>query len=148
MKLQIWCGVSAMAVLLGFVVPTASGQGQGGTQSGVTFLSGGVGEDSAAQIQARANEFNLKLLFTLVEGNYLSDVGVAIRDSGGRTLVEQVADGPFFLAKLPPGSYTVAATYEGKTQTRKVNIGGGQRTEQFRWASTSADNPTSAEARK
>ena len=138
-----------MAVLLAFAAPSANAQGQGGTQSGVAFLSGGVGEDSQAQIQARAREFNLKLLFTLVEGNYLSGVGVAIRDSGGKTLVEQVSDGPFFLAKLPPGSYTVAATHEGKTQTRKVNVGSsGQRSEQFRWPSTPADNPTLPHARK
>jgi hypothetical protein len=149
MKLKTKHGISTIAFLGCFAAAGAGAQEVAGSQGGVPFLSGGVGEDSVTQMQARARDFNLKLLFTLVEGNYLADVGVTIRDSGGKTLVEQVSNGPFFLATLPPGSYTVAATHDGKTQTRKINIGGkGQHSEHFRWPSTSADNPTLSEARK
>ena len=149
MKLRTKHGISTIAFLGCFAAAGAGAQEVAGSQGGVAFLSGGVGEDSVAQMQSRARDFNLKLLFTLVEGNYLADVGVVIRDSGGKTLVEQVSNGPFFLATLPPGSYTVAATHNGNTQTRKINIGGNrQRNEHFRWASTSADHPTLSEARK
>ncbi|MBI4204473.1 MAG: T9SS type A sorting domain-containing protein [Betaproteobacteria bacterium] len=101
---------------------------------GVSYVSGGIGEDSEAQLKAREKEFNLKLVFTLVEGNYLADVNVAIKDAGGKTLVEHTAQGPFLLAKLPGGTYAVSATYEGKTQSRKVRIGERMHTEYFRWA--------------
>jgi hypothetical protein len=76
-------------------------------------------------------------VFTLVEGNYLSDVSVSIKNTGGKTLVEHVADGPFFMAKLPAGTYSVTVAYENKTQTRNVSVRAGLKTEHFRWASNS-----------
>jgi enamine deaminase RidA (YjgF/YER057c/UK114 family) len=104
-------------------------------KAGVSYVSGGIGEDSVAELKAREKEFNLKLIFTLVEGNYLADVGVRVTDAAGKTVVDHVADGPFFLAKLPAGAYTVTASYGDKTQTRKVKVGGGLRTEYLRWPS-------------
>src|SRR5262245_56608191 len=89
-----------------------------------------------------ARDFNLKLVFTLSEGNFLAGVPVRITDSRGRVVVEDVAEGPFFMAKLPAGSYTVTASKDGSTQTRKVQVGSGLRTEYLRWpANPSIDNP-------
>ncbi len=87
---------------------------------------------------------NLKLVFTLNEGNYVAGVNVGVTDGKGMTVVEDVADGPFFMAKLPAGNYTVTATYEGKTVTRKVQVGSrGMRTENFHWPSNpQTDNVT------
>ncbi len=105
------------------------------TPSNVSFVSGGVGIDSQERLAAREKEFNLKLVFTLVEGNYLADVGVKIADAAGKTVIEQVSDGPFFMAKLPAGTYTLTTSYSDKTQTRKVKVGAGLRTEYLRWPS-------------
>lgn len=104
-----------------------------GGAAGVSFISGGVGEDSEAQIKAQQKNYNLKCLFTLNEGNYLADVNVVVTDAKGNKVIEHVTEGPFFLAKLPAGHYTVSATYEGKTQTRRVSVGGGLQTVQLRW---------------
>jgi hypothetical protein len=104
-----------------------------GTAQGVQFVSGGVGEDSEAKLKAEQKNFNLKLLLTLNEGNYLADVNVVVTDAKGNKVIEHVAEGPFFLAKLPAGQYTVAATYEGKTQTRRVSVGSGLQTVHLRW---------------
>ncbi|RSL37836.1 hypothetical protein CEP53_015448, partial [Fusarium sp. AF-6] len=91
------------------------------------------------RLKAREREFNLKLVFTLVEGNYVADVGVTIKNAAGKTMVEHVADGPFFMAKLPAGAYSVTTVYEGKTQTRKVSIRDGRlHTEYIRWPSNPA----------
>ena len=104
--------------------------------SGIAHLSGGIGVAEQESIKAREKEFNLKLVFTLVEGNYLADVGVAVKDGAGKTVLEDVASGPFFLAKLAPGKYTIAATYDGKTVKRNVQVGGKSlRTEYLRWPS-------------
>jgi hypothetical protein len=112
------------------------------TREGIEYLSGGVGVNAQDAINARAKDFNLKLVFTLNEGNYIADVGVALKDARGRTVVEHTVDGPFFLAKLPAGQYTVAATYEGRTLTRKLQVGKGLRTEYLRWPSNpETDNP-------
>lgn len=149
MKLKTKHGISTIAFLGCFAAAGAGAQELAGSQNGVHFLTGGVGENSVTHMQARAKEFNLKLLFTLNEGNYLADVGVVIRDAGGKTLVEQVSNGPFFLATLPPGSYSVAATHNGTTHTRRISVGGkGQHSEHFRWPSTASDYPTLSEAKK
>ena len=110
--------------------------------SSVPIVSGGIGFDSQQAVAAREREYNLKLLFTLNEGNYVSDVGVVIQDASGRTVAQHESQGPFVLAKLPGGTYNVVATYEGKRQTRRVNVAGGLKTEHFRWPSNpSTDFP-------
>src|SRR5512146_553785 len=106
MQITKWLGMvlvvfATLAAAQTPLQPTAGG-------SKVPFASGGIGLDSQESLKAREKEFNLKLVFTLVEGNYLSDVDVTIRDAAGRNLLEQVADGPFFLARLPAGTYSVS----------------------------------------
>jgi len=109
-------------------------------RDGMSYTSGGIGVDSQERLNARSGEFNLKLIFTLVEGNYLADVSVEIKDAAGRKLIEHNSDGPFFLAKLPAGTYAVTTLYEGKPQTRSVKVGTSQRVEYFRWPSNPADD--------
>ena len=45
---------------------------------GLPYLSGGVGEESQQLLSSRASEFNVKLVFALTSGAYLSSVKVAI----------------------------------------------------------------------
>jgi len=104
--------------------------------AGIAFVSGGIGEGAQAQLLAREKEFNLKLVFTLVEGNYISDVGVEVKDASGKTVISHVSEGPFFLARLPAGAYSLTAAYDGQSQTRKVTVVAGHlRTEYLRWNS-------------
>ena len=115
--------------------PTARSAPAARTSAAV--LSGGVGEESRAQLKAREHEFNLKLVFTLVEGNYLADVRVAVRNAAGQVVVEHIADGPFLLAQLPPGSYTVTAAYGGQPQTRTIRVSDRLQTMHMQWRSDS-----------
>lgn len=132
MRLKASVGIAAMmAALLGAAQAPAADQVT--ARNSVSFISGGVGVDSEERLKAREREFNLKLVMTLVEGNYLADVGVKIVDGAGKTVIEHVTEGPIFLAKLPGGTYAVSATYEGTTQSRKVKVGERLRTEYFRW---------------
>ena len=112
---------------------TASAGGTG--KAAVSYAAGGIGIDEMQKLQARENEFNLKLVCTLVEGNYVSDVEVAVKDAAGQSLLTLTAQGPVVLARLPHGSYVVEATYDGKTQTRNVKLGDRLRTEYLRWPS-------------
>jgi hypothetical protein len=106
------------------------------TADGVRYLTGGIGVEAQERLNERAGDFNLKLVFALNEGNYIADVGVILRDGQGRTVIEEVADGPFFMARLPAGRYTVEATYEGKTVTRRVQVGNeSTRVAHLRWPS-------------
>jgi hypothetical protein len=99
------------------------------------YVTSGVGADEIARLKAREKDFNLKLVFTLVEGNYVSDVAVTVKDKTGNPVLAVFSPGPVMLAKLPRGSYVVEATYESNTQTRKVDVRERLRTEYVRWRS-------------
>ena len=114
----------------------ATGRGE------VAVMSGGIGDEDEARLMARQNEFNLKVLFTINEGNYLANVNVGIADSKGRNVVQTVTEGPYLMAHLPAGQYTMSASYEGKTFTRKFQVSNkGLRSEHIRFRSSVADFP-------
>lgn len=104
--------------------------------SGVSYVSGGIGTDSIDRLSAIAKDFNLKLVFALTSGAYVSDVRVAIADATGKTLLDTTSDGPWFLTRLPAGNYQIVATFAGNTVQRHVAVGAAKlRTVDFRWAS-------------
>lgn len=101
----------------------------------VSYVSGGVGEDSRERMKAFAAAFNLKLLLAHRSGSYMSDVEVVVADTKGKQLIKANADGPIFMAKLPAGVYEVAATAVGQTQRQKVTVNNSrQAVLHFRWA--------------
>lgn len=130
MKLRIaLCMVLALAA--SGVMPAALAADAG---SGATFVSGGVGEDSLERMKAASASYNLKLLFAQKDGHFIADVAVTVKDAGGGKVLDAVAEGPWFLAKLAPGNYEVTASYEGKSFTRATTIpASGQREIVFRW---------------
>jgi hypothetical protein len=129
-----WLGLAAVAVVTLAMAQTPPEKVI--TQNGVSFVSGGIGVDSQERLNLREKDFNLKLVFTLVEGNYLADIGVTVKNAAGKTVIEHTADGPCFMAKLPAGTYSVSVVENGKSQTRKVAVRDGRlRTEYFRWPS-------------
>ncbi len=101
----------------------------------IPFISGGIGADAIADLRAREPQYNLKLVFSLVEGNYVADVNVALKSVAGAVVLEHLAEGPIFMARLPAGKYTATVTYRGSTQTRAVRVGDKLHTEYFRWPS-------------
>lgn len=52
-------------------------------------------------------DYNLKRIFAVTAGNYLSDVEVQIRDTRGREVLETTSQGPWLFTKLPAGTYHV-----------------------------------------
>jgi hypothetical protein len=128
--------IAGLALCLGVAQTPAfsAGSPSPAATGSIPHVSGGIGEGEQQQLLARQRDYNLKLVFTLNEGNYIADVNVTVKDKAGKTVLEDVSGGPFFLAKLPAGQYSVVATYDGKAVTRKVSVGGGLHTEQFRWA--------------
>jgi hypothetical protein len=106
------------------------------TFGGVTYVSGGVDDASLDALKAEVRNYNLKLVFALKTGEFMSDVKVAISDAKGNPVLNATSDGPWFLAKLPAGSYRVVATSSGKSITQQASVGPAQlKTLDFRWAS-------------
>jgi hypothetical protein len=101
----------------------------------VSYVSGGVGTASTDRLSSLAKDFNLKLVFALKSGDYVSGVDVTIADAAGKTVVNTKAEGPWFLARLPAGSFKIAATFDGKTESRTIAVGAEKmKTVDFRWA--------------
>jgi hypothetical protein len=98
------------------------------THGEVAILHGGVGYDDRAVMEQKAADHNLRLTFARKgSGVYLSDVKVVIRNKQGGVLVDTVASGPWLLARLPAGDYTVTAIEHGNTLTQTISIKGAVR---------------------
>ncbi len=100
----------------------------------VPAVSGGVSLNARDTLRGSESNANLKMVFALNTGNYVSDVGVKVSNSKGELVIDDVSNGPWLLARLPAGSYTAQATYNGSTVTNKFSVGAkGLKTAQFRW---------------
>ena len=94
-------------------------------QGDITYISGGIGEDEAKAIKAESKSWPLSIEFSeylVSQDLWVAQVYLRIIDSKGKTQFEATVDGPMFLGKLPPGNYELLATYEGVTQSRKIQI--------------------------
>jgi hypothetical protein len=104
-----------------------------GNTNGVKYLTGGVGLSERTHMQEMANDYNVKMVFADSAGAYLVNVGVEIQNSNRNNLLQTYANGPWFFAELPAGQYTIIATHDGKTETRKVVVGKTSQEEMFRF---------------
>jgi hypothetical protein len=107
------------------------------TAGAVTYVSGGVDDASLDALKANVQKYDLKLVFALKSGAFMSGVKVAISDAKGNPVLDATSDGPWFLAKLPAGSYRVVATSSsGMAITQQAAVAAtGLKTLDFRWAS-------------
>lgn len=114
-------------------VPAAHKQGE------ISYVMGGVGQPEANAIKRAAWHYPLELEFVLKakpKDEYLSAVKVQINDAHGKTVLDLMADGPFLLAKMPAGQYTISADHDGKVENRKIEIAARQhRRVVFEWQS-------------
>ncbi len=93
------------------------------TQGDVTFVSGGVGDDSQQAMFAVKPDYNLHLLFAkAVAGNYFAMLPVRITDAAGTVVLNAISQGPFLYARLKPGEYTVMAAHHGVPMTKTAKV--------------------------
>jgi hypothetical protein len=112
--------------------PVGSGPVQ--NDQGIRYISGGIGDDERAELEALSSQFNLRLLFAMQgSGNYLADVQVRILDSRGATVLSAISTGPWFLAQLPPGIYTVEVSTPDQSQRQTLQIDQRQSRLNFYW---------------
>ena len=103
----------------------------------VPHVSGGIGYEGREEMQAAEKDHNLKVVAAEKNGDYLAEVKVVVESAKKERMLETTMEGPILLAKLPPGTYTVRATFDGDTQTRTVTVPAqGLRPVDFRWTAT------------
>lgn len=116
---------------------------------GVRYMTGGVGLGEREAMQRAASRFPLQMSFAeRRNGQYLADVSVEVRDARGREVLDVPNAGPLLYVDLPPGSYRVSATFDGRTHTRNVRVGNGAGgMEHLTWEQRGANgSPTQAKA--
>ena len=134
----MFCGAALIVAGAAFAQPAAPADA--GTPpaprvrsaGGIEYINGGAGEESRAAIDAQRAAFPLRLVFSVTSGAYAVADRVEVSNAGG-TLLGVDNAGPMLLVKLPPGTYTVAATYNGKSERRTVRVGREPTTVNWRW---------------
>ena len=108
-------------------------------QGEVSFLSGGIGQTEAKAMEHAAKRYPLELEFVLKakpKAEYLASVKVNIKDAHDKVVLDTTAEGPFLLAKMPAGKYTVSAERDGAVQQRHIQIAAREhRRVVFEWMS-------------
>ncbi|MHC8348248.1 carboxypeptidase regulatory-like domain-containing protein [Pseudomonas sp. RT4P38] len=94
-------------------------------QNGITYLSGGIGEDESKAIQ-QTTGYNLHMTFSIgPENKYVPDVDVVIQKAPGQTVLTLSQAGPLVYVQLPPGKYSVVATRNGEAKHDTTDVGSG-----------------------
>jgi hypothetical protein len=94
-------------------------------QGKVAFRTGGVGQYEAEAMKAAASKYPLDVEFVKQAAGteeYLAGVDVSILDNAGKPVLKTTTDGPFLLAKLPPGRYTLVAKNDNIPRQRHVTV--------------------------
>jgi hypothetical protein len=91
------------------------------------FVNGGITSDEADVMRQEATHYPLEITLarrgeTPGLNDFVAGAQLRVIDSAGRLVVDRTDAGPIFLADLPPGSYTIEATYSGQTKTDRVQV--------------------------
>jgi len=130
-------GISGLAAAMLLAGLLGSGAVQAQTDSAlprihksgtVEYLSGGIGLDESTAIKKASAQWPLSLVFSVQaagRAQFASDVKLEVRDAKGTVVLKTTASGPYLLARLAPGSYSLHASLAGKTLERKVEVKAG-----------------------
>jgi hypothetical protein len=103
----------------------------------VTYITGGTETGEANAIKRAAQNFPLELVFVEKVGRReqpLADMPVRITDEKGKVVFEGASEGPYFIARLPKGKYTVSTRWDAWSFSREVKIGGERQRVVFAWS--------------
>lgn len=93
-------------------------------QNGITYLSGGIGQDEAEAFK-QIEGYNLHMTFSTGPLNqYLSNVDLVIQAADGRSLLSLNQVGPIVYVKLPADKYSIIASQNGQEKRSTVDLKG------------------------
>jgi hypothetical protein len=89
--------------------------------AGIHFINGGIGDEEREQLKAQENEYNVQVMLSAPNGEFISNVRLRLMDAKGAPLVDVADAGPYFFVKLAPGTYTLETTNPGEA-AKQVKI--------------------------
>jgi len=96
------------------------------------YLNGGGGDEERAAMAARQHEFPFKVVMSGARGEYVVADSLNVSTAQGEVLAIRDA-GPIVMLKLPPGDYTLEASWKGKTERRSVRLATSAQTLEWRF---------------
>ncbi len=113
----------------------------------IRYASGGIGAGERDELVLMLPDHNLRIVAAAQKtGAFVSDVRFVALDAAGKKLLETTLDGPWLVARFPPGRYELQLTLGGVTQKRAVTIPAqGRRVEHVYWADPTATTLKSLE---
>jgi hypothetical protein len=108
------------------------------TAQGIKFYNGGAGLDERSKMP---QIYPLKVVLVTAGGLYLNDAEIVISATGGKEIFRARADnGPWLVADVPPGSYSLKASLEGRTSASSVRVTAGKNAVvTLRWKASEID---------
>lgn len=110
--------------------------------TGIEYINGGAGFEARDAIAALQSRFPLRIVFSGKGGEYVVADTVAVRDQNGAVFNVKDA-GPLLMVNLPPGRYTIEASYLGRPQQTTLQLGRDARMLNWNWPSLSDSNVSS-----
>lgn len=96
---------------------------------GVSYITGGVGEEESTAILAEAKQWPLLLELSQLEngrGVWIFGSQIKILNAKNTVVFDAKADGPYMLINLTAGDYAIQASYQGVEQKRSISVKAGQ----------------------
>ena len=93
--------------------------------NGISYISGGVGEEEAVAILAEAKQWPVLLELSQIEngrGVWIFGANIKVSNAKKQVVFNALADGPYMLINLEPGDYTIEASFQGVSQKRALSI--------------------------
>ena len=91
----------------------------------IEYIVGGIGHDESEAIEHASAQWPLSVEFAEKDGahsDFVADVHVVVRDAKGKAVLKTDSAGPFLLARLAPGHYTVHASLGGKLLEQAIDV--------------------------
>lgn len=128
MKIKSILAMSALLIFGSVAVAAETAQTKSklydqGSYEGTPWLSGGVGADERKElIDNYADDYNLKIESAVANGSYLTDTGVVITKPDGAVVMKEVSTGPWFMTRLPAGTYRIQVSGFGQAFEQTVDV--------------------------
>jgi hypothetical protein len=107
--------------------------------NGISYVSGGIGEDEKEQLESTQANYNLRVVNADKTGHFYDGTRITIRNAQ-RIPVLDTASGPLFYAKLPKGRYTVEGFAGEQSKKQVIHIVDGKTSHvRFIWPEDSAE---------
>jgi hypothetical protein len=133
--------VAAMATFYAIAVRAADEALPPVQQQGtISYVSGGIGQDESAALEAVQHNYNLRITSADKTGHFFGDTHVVVSDMHQHALLDTTG-GPLFYATMPNGRYVVEGFSDnGQISKQTVTIANGKPARvHFSWNQEIAD---------